>query len=98
MLNRGQYGHITIITAYRCAVVIPSLPRLRSALVVSPNDSLAACVTCQIEFLVTSPGQNSTEGYLVVIRVRELLQVRRFWAECRQPGGHHSINRLNNGW
>eukprot|EP00438_Fugacium_kawagutii_P027729 Skav228107 [mRNA] locus=scaffold730:87521:130872:+ [translate_table: standard] len=34
---------------------------------------------CQIEFLVTSPGQNSTEGYLVVIRVREFLQARRFW-------------------
>lgn len=34
--------------------------------------------TClaQIEFLVTSPGQNSREGYLVVIRVREFLQVQ----------------------
>ena len=37
----------------------------------SPGTCLA-----QIEFLVTSPGQNSSEGYLVVIRVRELLQVQ----------------------
>lgn len=47
----------------------------RVPLIVPGEEDLSAgTFNAKIEFLVTSPGQNSSEGYLVVIRVREFLQ------------------------